>query len=88
MDAGLYEGQRWGWNGMDSRVNEGGNYNGPSFKENWTPTGKLYINIFLFLFPIMWLMNVLPARTNIGVISNASKLGSYFVTLGCVSLWH
>ena len=30
-DAGLYEGQMWGWNGIDRRVTEGGNYNSPSF---------------------------------------------------------
>ena len=72
--AGLYKGQRWGCNGMDSHVNERGNYNGPSFKENWTPTGKLYMNVF---FPITWLTNVLLVRTNDVVINAASKPITY-----------
>ncbi|MBM4179814.1 MAG: hypothetical protein FJ211_10875, partial [Ignavibacteria bacterium] len=72
-DAGLYEGQRWGWNGIDRRVTEGGNYNGPSFANGWTPIGKTYMEIFLHLFPVVWLTDVLIRRTNVGVINAASK---------------
>ena len=49
-DAGLYKGQTWGWNGMDRRVMEGGNYNGPLFANGWIPTGKIYMDVFLHLF--------------------------------------
>jgi hypothetical protein len=72
-DTGLYEGQTWGWNGMDRRVTEGGNYNGPSFANGWIPTGKIYMDVFLHLFPAVWLTNVLVERTNVGVVNAASK---------------
>jgi hypothetical protein len=72
-DAGLYEGQTWGWIGINRRVMEGGNYNGPSFANGWLPTGKTYMDVFLHLFPVMWLTNVLVQRTNVGVVNAASK---------------
>ena len=73
-DAGLYEGQTWGWNGLDCRVTEGGNYNGPSFANGWLPTGMTYMDVFLHLFPVMCcLTNVLVQRTNVGVVNAASK---------------
>ena len=34
-DAGLYEGQTWGWNGIDRRATEGGNYNGPTLSNGY-----------------------------------------------------
>ncbi len=31
------------------------------------------MNVFLHLFPVVWLMNVLVQRTNVGVVNTASK---------------
>ncbi len=55
----LYEGQDWGWDGIDWRVVAGGNYNEPSFPNNWVPQGKPYLGLFVYFFPMVWFTTVL-----------------------------
>ncbi len=50
-NEGLYEDQSWGWDGIDWRITMGGgNYDGPSFPNRWTPQGKLFLDLFLLYF--------------------------------------
>lgn len=37
----LFEGQSWGWDGIDRRVVAGGNYDEPLFTNRWTPPGQV-----------------------------------------------
>ena len=49
----LYEGQDWGWDGIDHRaMMQGSLYNNPKFTNDWTSQGKLYAEIFLHVFPL------------------------------------
>ena len=73
IDGDLFEGQTWGWNGVDRRITEGGNYDGPSFANGWTPTGKTNLEVFLHLFPVAWLTNVVLAMTSSACLANNSK---------------
>jgi hypothetical protein len=73
IDGNLYEGQTWGWNGVDRRVTEGGNYDGSSFTNGWMPTGKTRLDVFLHLFPVAWLTNVVLAMTSSACLANNSK---------------
>jgi hypothetical protein len=59
----LYEGQSWGWDGIDRRIVSGGNYNEPSFPNGWTPQGKSFLDLFLHFFQMTWFTNVLVAKT-------------------------
>ena len=77
IDGDLFEGQTWGWNGVDRRITEGGNYEGPSFANGWTPTGKTNLEVFLHLFPIVWLTNVVLAMTSNACVANNSKRLTY-----------
>lgn len=65
VDNGLYEGQTWGWDGIDRRANNGG-YEEPSFANSWSPAGKRYIDLFLHALPFQWIQDVLlPTTANI-----------------------
>jgi hypothetical protein len=62
-NEGLYEGQSWGWDGVDWQITMGGgNYDGPSFPNRWTPQGKSFLDLFLYFFPIAWFLTVLLAK--------------------------
>ena len=78
----LYEGQSWGWDGIDRRVVVGRNYNEPSFPNGWTPQGKSFLDLFLYFFPMTWFTMVLVAKTSEAVQQsgemdqrNRSRLG-------------
>ena len=44
--ATLYEGQEWGWDGIDRRaMMQGSLYNDPKFTNDWSPQGKSYAEI-------------------------------------------
>ncbi len=46
QNASLYEGQRWGWDGIDRRTMATPSMEPPSFADDWTPVGKLYNEVF------------------------------------------
>ena len=71
----LLEGQEWGWDGIDRRVVAGGNYNEPSFPNNWVPQGKSYLDLFVYFFPMVWFTTVLLAKTS-AAIEEAGSHGS------------
>ncbi len=60
----LLEGQAWRWDGIDRRVVVGGNYNEPSFPNNWVPQGMLYLDLFVYSLPMVWFTTVLLAKTS------------------------
>jgi hypothetical protein len=61
----LFEGQEWGWDGIDQRAGIGGSiYNGPTFVDGWSPQGKSFVNIFLRLFPIQFLEHLIIKTTS------------------------
>ena len=55
----LFEGQTWGWNGIDRRAVVAQNQNEPSFKNGWSPQSLSYIDIFLHCLPFKWSIIVL-----------------------------
>jgi hypothetical protein len=86
--GGLHEGQEWGWDGIDQRATLGGAmYNGPSFADGWTPQRKTFLEIFLHLFPLEFLMNVIVEGTSsalVGVNSARTTIGEM---LRYVGMW-
>jgi hypothetical protein len=46
----LYEGQSWGWVGIDRHFVAGGTYNEPLFPHNWVPQGKFFLDFFIDFF--------------------------------------
>jgi hypothetical protein len=52
VDSGLFEGQSWGWDGIDRRQTASGGYNEPSFCQGFTPIGKTYLRLFMLFFPM------------------------------------
>jgi hypothetical protein len=38
VDSGLFEGQSWGWDGIDRRQTAGGGYDKPSFHQGLPPS--------------------------------------------------
>ena len=61
---GLYQGQSWGWDGIDKRHQVGGGFEEPSFADGWQTQNKTYLEFFLHLLPLAWLQNVLLVKTN------------------------
>ena len=73
INIGLYEGQSWGWDGVDRCVTARGNYDEPSFSNSWTLIGKTYLEMFLHFLPMTWLTTVLVQMTSIGIINSAAQ---------------
>ena len=71
INTGLYEGQPWGWDGVDRRVTAGENYNEPSFSNSSTPIGRTYLEMFLHFIPMTLLTTVLIPTTSIDIINSA-----------------
>ena len=81
--AVLFEGQSWGWDGIDRRQTAGGGgYDEPSFRQGWSPIGKTYLEIFMNFFPMAWFSDVLLARTNVSIV-NLAALPLQFGELLC-----
>ena len=59
----LFEGQTWGWDGIDLRAVVSQNQNDPSFKNVWIPQILSYIDIFLYCLPLRWLILVIHSST-------------------------
>ena len=63
-------------------------YNGPLFADIWTPQWKMFLEIFLHLFPLKFFMIVIvEAMSNalVGVNIARTSLGEMlrFVRMGC-----
>ncbi len=78
----LLEGQEWGWDGIDRRVVAGGNYNEPSFPNNWVPQGKSYLDLFIYFFPMVWFTTVLVAKTSAAIVESGLHGSKAPVTFG------
>ena len=63
-DDTMFEGNTWGWDGIDSRDVIAQNQNEPSFKNSWIPQRLSYIDIFLHCLHIRWLRKVLLPSTS------------------------
>ena len=55
----LFEGQTWGWDGIDCRAVGAQNHSDTSFKNGWTPQSLSYINIFLHYILLRLLIIIL-----------------------------
>ena len=71
-EGGLYEGQTWGWDGIDHRQMAGGGYDEPSFTQDFTPIGKTYLQLFMHFFLMTWFSAVLLPETNAGVVNTGT----------------
>ncbi len=78
----LYKGQSWGWDGIDWHVVVGGNYNEPSFPHGSTPQGKLFLDLFLYFFPMVWFTMVLVTKTSEAVQQSGGDGSTQPVTFG------
>jgi hypothetical protein len=78
----LYEGQSWGWDGINRRIVAGGNYNEPSFPNNWVPQGKSYLDLFCYFFPMVWFTTVLAAMTSTAIQESGGNGSTAPVTFG------
>ncbi len=72
VHSGLFEGQSWGWDGIDCRQTAGGEYDEPSFRQGFTPIGKTYLKLFMLFFSMKWFSNVLLPRTSMGLVNAAA----------------
>ena len=60
----MFEGQTWGWDGIDSCAVVAQNQNEPPFKNGWIPQSISYIDIFLNCLPFKWFRIVLLPSTS------------------------
>ena len=77
IEGGLYEGQTWGWDGIDRRHIAGGRYDEPSFQQGWAPVRKTYLQLFLHFFPMAWFSEAFLPKTSLGVINSGGALVTY-----------
>lgn len=77
-NAGLYEGQKWGWEGIDQRRIHSDTDPSAKFKDEWSPEKKTWLEIWMKLFPFQWLTTVLLGMTN----KSLATQGEAEVTLG------
>ena len=78
----LYEGQSWGWDGIDRHIVARGNYNQPLFPNGWTPQGKSFIDLFLHFLLMVWFTNVVVAKTSNAVQQSGGDNSTQPVTFG------
>ena len=60
----LFEGQSWGWDGIDQRVVAGGITTSRRSPIVGPPQGKSFIDLFLYFLPMVWFTNVVVAKTS------------------------
>ncbi len=72
VNGGLFDGQSWGWDGIDRRQTAGGGYDEPSFPHGFTPIGKTYLQLFMHFFPMAWFSAVLLPQTSAGVVDTGT----------------
>jgi hypothetical protein len=72
----LFEGQEWGWDGIDRRaIVQGSMYNGPTFLNDWSPNEKTYAELFIYFFATDFLRDTIVAATsNVLVAENMVRL--------------
>ena len=63
-DDTLFEGQKWGWDGIYCRAVVAQNQNEPSFKNFWNPQNLSYIDIFLHCLHFKWFIIVFLPSTS------------------------
>ncbi len=82
----LFEGQKWGWEGINCRaILQGRMYNGPTFANEWSPNGKPFIDIFLHFLPCYFIeVTIVEATSNAPLTVNVvqTTLGELCVTSG------
>ena len=86
-DAGLYPGQKWGWNGFDQRRINTPHDAKPSFHDGWTPLGKTWLDIFLLLFPVVWLRDVLLYQTSAALMEEGNPPLTFGELIRYIGLW-
>jgi len=70
--SSYFEGQSWGWDGINRRQTAGGGYDEPSFTQGFTPIGKTYLQLFMHFFPMTWFSAVLLPQTSAGVVNSGT----------------
>jgi hypothetical protein len=86
--GGLYDGQEWGWDGIDQRAGLlGGVYHQPTFANSWSPQGKSFIDIFLHLFPVQFVETVMVEATSRVLMSENLVLTTIGEMLRYIGMW-
>jgi hypothetical protein len=72
----LFEGQTWGWDGIDRRaILQGSMHNGPMFANEWSPNEKSFVEIFVYFFPRYFLDDtIINAMSNALLVVNAVRI--------------
>ncbi len=86
----LFEGQKWGWDGIDCQaILQGSMYNGPTFANKWSPNGKPFIDIFLHFLPCYFIeVTIVKATSKVLLTVNAVRttLGELLRYIGMMLL--
>jgi hypothetical protein len=71
----LFDGQTWGWDGIDRRaILRGSMYNGPTFANEWSPNEKSFVDIFIHFFPRDFLeATIVNTTSNALIAENAVR---------------
>ena len=86
-DNGLYKGQAWGLNGLDYRRAFTDDDVRAGFKGGWSPNGRSYADIFLHLFMIKWLKEVLLVLIIKSLVAGRERSLLYGELLWYIGLW-
>ncbi len=86
----LFEGQKWGWDGINRQaILQGSIYNGPTFANKWFPNGKPFIDIFLHFLPCYFIeVTIVEATSNVLLTVNVvqTTLGELLRYIGMMLL--
>ena len=86
---GLYDGQRWGWDGLDPRRTSGVQDHAPKFTGDWDPKGTSTYEMFKKLFPWNWFHATCFMKTNEALTDQNLKpitLGEFIRFFGLILL--
>jgi len=84
---GLYAFQRWGWSGIDQRRTTTSSDQQAGFHNEWSPKGKSWLDIFLHLFPLVWMKNVLLKKTSDALKDDGQDELTFGELLRYIGLW-
>ena len=83
----LFEGQTWGWDGINRCAVVSQNQDEPSFKNVWSPQILSYIDIFLHCLPPKLLRIVLISSTSRAMKEAGIALFKFGYLLRYLVLW-
>ena len=87
ITTNLYPGQTWGWDGIDQQELVIQTKKDASFQNDWSPHGKLWVDIVFKLFPAAWLFDCCMKATSTAIVYIGNQALNQGELIWYLGLW-